>query len=126
MRRQRGFTIVEALVAFTLLATLGAVLYRAFGDSADLFRRAGRRELAIVAAQSLLDSLSQADIAVPGRRSVDLSAGFEGAVTVSIAEAETGKPYSLRRVDIAVSDTTSDDGILVETTTFRLYRRLAP
>jgi general secretion pathway protein I len=54
--RQTGFTLLEVLVAFAIMAMALALLYRSMGSSADAIRRADLRQQAIQLAQSLLQS----------------------------------------------------------------------
>jgi type II secretory pathway pseudopilin PulG len=120
-RRDGGFTIVEALVAFTLLAVLATALYAAFGDSAERSRRAARREQGQWAAQSLLDSLSNRDLAMPGKQERALANGFRGWFEVTPAGEEVGGAYALRAIEIGIVDLRAHEEVVARASTFRLY-----
>lgn len=119
--RDGGFTIVEALVAFTLLAVLATALYAAFGDSAVRNRLAARREQAQWAARSLLDSLANRDLAAAGRQERALANGFRGWFEVKPAGEGAGGAYALRAVEIGVIDLQAGEEIVARASTFRLY-----
>lgn len=54
MRRAEGFTLVETLVAFTLLAVVAAAALRGLGQGAEAGALAGSRLEAVARAQALL------------------------------------------------------------------------
>lgn len=74
MNRDHGFTLVEALVAFAILAVVLAVLYQAIGSGLRLSSHADETSKLAAAARSLYDTISPADLlgsgapvaAVPG------------------------------------------------------------
>jgi general secretion pathway protein I len=53
-RRARGFTLIEVVVAFAILALSLAVIYEAFGGALRRSSAASQRELAALRADSLL------------------------------------------------------------------------
>ncbi len=55
-RRLRGFSLLEVLVAFSIMALSLGVLYRAMGGSASQTGTLTRHESATLLAQSLLDA----------------------------------------------------------------------
>ncbi|MEQ1867260.1 MAG: type II secretion system protein [Alphaproteobacteria bacterium] len=55
MSGQRGFTIIESLVALAVLAITVVALYEAIGTSFRTFDRAAKIEEAVLIAQSQLD-----------------------------------------------------------------------
>ena len=57
MTNERGFTLVEALVAFAILATVLVALYEAMGTSLKGLDRSGRVDEAVLIAESRLDEL---------------------------------------------------------------------
>ena len=58
MRGERGFTLIETLVAFAILAVVLVSLYEAMGTGLRGFDRASRADEALLIAQSQLDRLS--------------------------------------------------------------------
>jgi len=55
MTRQKGFTLVEVLIAFAILAVVMVSLYEASGTSLRSFAAAANVERAVLIAQSKLD-----------------------------------------------------------------------
>jgi general secretion pathway protein I len=58
MKGERGFTLIEALVAFAILAVVLVALYEVMGTSLKGFDRAAETDRALMIAQSELDRLS--------------------------------------------------------------------
>jgi type II secretion system protein I len=74
MSDERGFTIMESLVALAVLAVMLVALYEAIGTGFRTFDRAAEAEEAVLVAQSLLDGI------VAGRQVGDVRDGqVEGA-----------------------------------------------
>ena len=55
--KERGFTLVETLVAFAILAVVLVAFYEAMGTGFRTFEKAAQVEHAVLAAQSQLDRL---------------------------------------------------------------------
>lgn len=58
MRDERGFTLIEALIAFAILAVVLVALYEVMGTSLKGFDRAAEADEALMIAQSQLDRLA--------------------------------------------------------------------
>ncbi|MDZ4867789.1 MAG: type II secretion system protein [Alphaproteobacteria bacterium] len=58
MKSERGFTLIEALIAFAILAVVLVALYEVMGTSLKGFDRAAETDRALMIAQSELDRLS--------------------------------------------------------------------
>lgn len=58
MKGERGFTLIEALIAFAILAVVLVALYEVMGTSLKGFDRAAETDQALMIAQSELDRLS--------------------------------------------------------------------
>ena len=74
MKRQSGFTLLELLVAFSIMALSLGMLYRASGSSASNVADAERYQRAIVLAESLLAATES--VGPAGWNGVGDSAGF--------------------------------------------------
>ena len=57
MKNERGFTLVEALIAFAILAVVLVALYESMGTSLSGLARAGRFDEAVLIAESRLAEL---------------------------------------------------------------------
>ena len=77
---QRGFTLLEVLVAFTLLAVLFGVLFEVFAGGLAAVRDGGSRSHATLLAQSKLAELTADESFAAGSRSgvFESPAGSEG------------------------------------------------
>jgi type II secretion system protein I len=58
VRSERGFTLIEALIAFAILAVVLVALYEVMGTSLKGFDRAAEADEALMIAQSQLDRLA--------------------------------------------------------------------
>lgn len=65
MRAESGYSLVEVLVAFAILATSLGTLFSAFGTTARLSQVSEERTIAILHARSVLDGLSLEPIDEP-------------------------------------------------------------
>jgi len=84
-RRQRGFTLIEVVVAFAILALSLGALYESFGGSLRRATAASKRELAALRAESLLAEFRGSAGLAPQPRSGQDADGNEWRIT--------SKPY---------------------------------
>lgn len=69
MKRQRGFSLIEVIVAFVLLATAMGILLAILGGGLAQVRQAGQASEATLHAQSLLAEVGVLEPIRPGSRS---------------------------------------------------------
>ena len=104
--RQRGFSLLEVLVAFSIMMLSLGVLYQAAGGSVRNLALAERQTHAILLAQSLLD---RHQAVPPGGLSVDgvASGGFDWTLEAVAETAAADDPgddsWALYRVEIEVA-----------------------
>jgi type II secretion system protein I len=109
MNSERGFTLVETLMAFAILAVVLVTLYEAMGTGLKGFERAAANEAALLAVQSQLDTLA----AMPALPHEALSGTIEGTpfrwqamhLPDPAADAEhlRSSPLRLQRLRLIVS-----------------------
>ncbi len=75
MKAQRGFSLLEVLLAFVLLASSLAILFAILGGGMTQVRQAGDATTATLHAQSLLAPLGMLEPIEPGRDSGTLEGG---------------------------------------------------
>ena len=75
MRRQRGFSLLEVILAFTLLAVALGILMAILGGGLTQVRGAADASVATLHAQSLLDEVGVLEAIEPGRRGGDFDDG---------------------------------------------------
>lgn len=118
-RGARGFTLLETLIAFAIMAAGLAVLIGAFGDGIGGARAAAARLALVEAAQDRLATVGATLPLVPGTRE-----GRDGAIgwRVVIAPAEAvGPPAGPRLYDVTV-DVADTSGRRFALTSQRLGR----
>lgn len=74
-RRQSGFTLIEVIVAFALLAGALTILVGALSNSSRQIRAADDASRATLHAQSLLAQVGAGEILLPGRRQGEFDGG---------------------------------------------------
>jgi general secretion pathway protein I len=102
-RRALGFTLIEVVVAFVILALALGALYETFGGSLQRSGMASRRELAELRAESLLAEYRGSGGELPReRRGTD--GGFEWSITTKPypAELEERSAWGAERVTVEV------------------------
>ena len=108
MRRGRGFTLVELLVALTLLAVVGGSLLQLFHSGLRTARLADDQAHAVLLARSKLTELQAYPSLQPGALSGDLDDGYRWEALlaphsdVGATEAPTG-PLQLLDLVLTIS-----------------------
>lgn len=77
--KHKGFTLLEVLVAFAIMAMSVGIIYRAMGSSASVVAKVSLQQKAIVLAESLLDSRDW--VPQQGWNESGISAGMEWKAT---------------------------------------------
>jgi general secretion pathway protein I len=104
--RQRGFTLLETLIAFAILSIALTVLFRAFSNGMEASRRTEGWVDAIATARSLLDRvggdipLRQGDLS--GQENGDLAWRLHIELAAEAQRAVTALPVALYQVDVSV------------------------
>ncbi len=125
--RDRGFTIVEALVAFAILAVLGTALFQALGGSMATSRNLEQRERALMLARSLYEAVGLREVARLGQAEGTDKGGLRWRREVaSIPQVPGEARYELRRIRIEILAPVPDDAVLAEVETVRLFPLLEP
>jgi general secretion pathway protein I len=109
MTGERGFTLIEALIAFAILAVVTVALYEAMGTGLRGFDRAAENDEALLIAQSEFDRIS----ATKSIQAEGMQGAIEGtpfrwrAVPVPDTKAEPEhlrlSPLRLQKVRVIVS-----------------------
>ncbi len=120
MRRQRGFTLVELVVAITLVAVAATTVLGAFATFASRSADALLQQQAVAIAQAYLDEITQRWVVDPngtppntGRGSWDLVDQYAGLTDVGARDQFGNAIPTLAgyTVSVAVSTTTALPGI---------------
>ena len=93
MRTQRGFSLLEVMLAFALLAVSLGILIASLGSGLGQVRTAADASEATLHAQSLLDPLGVLEPIEPGRREGESEDG-RYRWTMEITEAEDPAPVA--------------------------------
>lgn len=114
MRGAQGFTVIEALVAFAIMAVSLTVLYESMGTSFRTLDRAADVDEAVLVAQSALDGI------VAQRRVPEVLSGRNGvydwaAEIAPLKRASTGLVV-LRTLRLHVSWQGGGRGVMIERT----------
>ncbi|HEX4782426.1 MAG TPA: type II secretion system protein [Usitatibacter sp.] len=115
MNRQRGFTLIEVVVAFVLLAAVLGVGFQIFSTGLARASQLEERSRALAIAQSQLGAAGVEDTLKEGEtrgESEDRRYAWTTTITKSMDGVDSGKPapsaYSLFRIDVVVTWTGSN------------------
>jgi general secretion pathway protein I len=108
--RQRGFTLIEVLVAFTIAALALGLLFQAASSSGTAAHQAGRYEEAVSRAKSHMAMVGRESDVAPGERGGDDGDGYRWRVKITPSAAaqppEDAAPENrlvLYNVEVSVS-----------------------
>lgn len=104
MRRQRGFSLLEVILAFTLLAVALGILMAILGGGLTQVRGAADATQATLHAQSLLDEVGVLEAIEPGHRSGDFDQG-RYRWDMDITEVDDPAPVGLADSDAVPLET---------------------
>jgi general secretion pathway protein I len=93
-KRQGGFSLLEVLVAFSILALCLGVLLRIFGGSGRLAGMSEEHARAVVMAESLLSQIGVETPIQPGETSGQIDETYDWAMRVSPFTPPDGEPVS--------------------------------
>jgi general secretion pathway protein I len=103
MRRQRGFSLLEVILAFSLLAVALGILLAILSGGLAQVRNSGDASVATLHAQSLLAELGVLEPIRPGNRGGDLEEG-RYRWEMRIDEVEDPAPVALAGVEADAID----------------------
>ncbi len=86
-REQRGFTLIEVLIAFAVLAMLLGAIYQTFSTGLIASARAERRAVAALHAQSVLAALGADGPISQGETAGELDGGYRWRTSVLLRES---------------------------------------
>ena len=104
MKRQRGFSLLEVILAFTLLAVALGILVAILGGGLTQVRGAADASVATLHAQSLLEEVGVLEPIEPGRRTGDFDGG-RYRWDMDITEVEDPAPVAAVDPDAPVVET---------------------
>lgn len=117
--RQRGFSLLELMVALTILALSLGVLYESAGTSVRIAQTSERQTAAWLLARSVLDA--QATIPAGGAQGAGDDGGFHWEYTAQPADQDpkTVEQFPLYRVEVVVTWPAGSDVSTVRLATTR-------
>lgn len=111
MRRARGFTLLEILVALTMFAVVGGTLLQMFGSGLRTARLATERTHAVLLARSKLTELMAETHLTPGTLDGDFGGGYRWQARLSQPETlESTRRRALEPLDLDLTITWGDYG----------------
>lgn len=121
-RSQAGFSLLEVLVAFAIMAMALALLYRSMGGSASATQRIERQQLAGILAQSVLEMREHLDPL--GWNESGTSAGMRWRVSSQLLAGSGDAGVTLHQVQLQI--TWDDVPGVYELITLKPQRQLVP
>ena len=119
--RERGFTLLEVLVAFAILAVAMTALLQGFGQGLTAARRTDAASEALAEARTMLDRVGTETALTPGVTQGS-AAGLEWRLEIAprksaLDQVKSERPYALLDVVVTVA---GEGGAPVSLTTVRL------
>jgi general secretion pathway protein I len=102
LRAERGFTLIEVVVAFAIFALCVGALFEAFGGAVRRSLQAQDREQALLTAQSLLSQLRATPAPWDSQESGRADAGWLWQIDVQPFDAGTDQSSSWRAFEVSV------------------------
>ena len=102
MRRSRGFTLIEVLIALTMFAVIGGGLLQLFNQGLRAARLADDRAHAALLARSKLTELQAFPYLRPGTLTGSFDDGFRWEASLSLADAAGNRVMRLLPLDAEI------------------------
>lgn len=103
MRGQKGFTLIEVVVAFAIFALSVGALYGLFSSATKRTAQADAREAALLVAQSMLSQLRAQPGLVPTEQTGTMPNGLAWQIQVAPFKANIADKSPWRAVEVTVS-----------------------
>lgn len=120
--RSRGFTLIEVLIAFSILAMVFGVVFRTLSTGLSNERTAGLVTVRVLEARSILDRLG-IDLALEeGTTEGRLATGEPWTLTVSLADPAASEETQAGSLNVYLAELSlhGDDGRILRLQTLKL------